>query len=342
MTMFGKKDIAYRVYSAKTKVNVFDLLYECGIDYGALKPILDECVAEKILATEDGKYYEFIGDGRMFSGQYGKHTESSLDCASGDDVPTETIEECEAEDADEPDEQDEDDDAFFRVLGEVTSDDDCDAAEWEFDDEEDIYTLTILRNEILRSMLRSLHVERKDGAFLTYVNALSLCGKDARFKFVHEGGRICLSDQGVALSLLKEDFALDEPMKAQAKRIAGEYGAEIIDGCLCIELKSKEQMLACLFRLCAAAERIAHIGDVQYKTEEEIPARYIRALRYVVKRGTASYVELHSEFGFAPSDIFMMVQWMEREGFVGPFDRETGGRKALLSVEEFECRFGKK
>lgn len=68
--MVEKKDIAYQVYRAKKKMNVFDLLYECGIAYEELKPLLDECVAEKILATDDGRNYEFIGDGRMFSAKY--------------------------------------------------------------------------------------------------------------------------------------------------------------------------------------------------------------------------------------------------------------------------------
>ena len=67
--MAEKKDIAYRIYQAKTKVSVFDLLYEYGIAYTALKPFLDEFVENKVLATEDGRYYEFIGDGRMFSGK---------------------------------------------------------------------------------------------------------------------------------------------------------------------------------------------------------------------------------------------------------------------------------
>lgn len=72
MNMDEKKDIAYRIYQAKARVCVFDLLYESGLRYGELKPILDEYVEEKILATEDGKYYSFIGDGRMFSGKYKK------------------------------------------------------------------------------------------------------------------------------------------------------------------------------------------------------------------------------------------------------------------------------
>lgn len=71
--MIEKQALLVAIYThEEEKVSIFDILYELSMPYEELKPILDECVADKTLTTEDGKYYTLTSEDAVFSEETGK------------------------------------------------------------------------------------------------------------------------------------------------------------------------------------------------------------------------------------------------------------------------------
>lgn len=360
--MAEKKDIAYRIYQAKTKVSVFDLLYEFGIAYTALRPILDEFVENKILATEDGKYYEFIGDGRMFSGKYKREQLQGFDNEQEKELQErraylearrrELIKKMQADlEADEENETEHDDDdeasldeaALFelRMAQKIMMGGSCIEDE---DEDNDSKLDDDLGKLVLKNIIESIAVNKRDDHYFIEINGIELCETDAKFELLPCDGKVYLCDQGATLCSLEETVELNDEVHEEAKRIAEENGAEFMDEKLCIEVASAEQTLACLFRLYTAMERVYHIGDTLPRKEKkaEVPKEFIEALEYVVRARKASIIDLHAEFGFAFHKIGLMLEWMEKEGFITSFNDVTKEREVLLTLEEFKRRFGKK
>lgn len=202
-----------------------------------------------------------------------------------------------------------------------------------------------LSGSILCSIREGAEVEKSDETYVVSVPQLDLCDTDAKFELFPRDGKVYLCDQRATFSRLEETVGLNDEVRSQAERIAKESGAEIIDEKLCVEVLSADRTLPCLFRLYALTERVLHIGDVLSREAEKqkvVPEEYIRALEYVVKSKKANIIDLHAEFRFGPNMIGLILEWMEKEGFITPFNYSEGGRKVLLTLDEFKRRFGKK
>ncbi len=364
--MAEKKDIAYRIYQAKTKVSVFDLLYEYGIAYTALKPVLDEFVGNKVLATEDGRYYEFIGDGRMFSGKHKRKQLQDFDNEKEKVLQErraylearrlELIKRMQA-DLDEDDEEDvtghnDDEEADLdlfelRMAQKIMLGSSSFEGEDEDEDKDnDSKPDDDLCKLVLKNIIETIAVNKRDDHYYIEINGVDLCKTDAKFELFPCNEKVYVCDQGATLCSLEETIEVDDELRKRMANIAAESGAVFIDEKLCVEVGSAEQTLACLFRLYAAMERVYHFKDSPLKEETEegeaIPEVYVKALEYIVKSGKVSMKDLHRELGFGLNTIRSMFEWMEKEGFITPFRNPEKNRKVLLTMEEFKRRFGKK
>ncbi len=390
--MIEKKDILYSIYLAEGKKSVFDLLYEFGITYKELKPILDEYAEKGMVASEDGRFYTFIGSGRMFSGKFRRENISRY---------TSTLMEWMENNEDDDDDDDDDDDfrfktrhvhgynfvrdreAFLRkekayreylesrkmdIMADVedeTEEDDEESSpkdaihecvkdilreaqenlsDHDDDDDNDDDNGNNLSGSILESLQDRFDVEKEDEKYVISVSGLDFCGAGAKFDLFPHGERVYLCDRGATFYVLEERGELTDEGREKAERIAAESEAEIMEGKLCIRVFSSEKTLACLFRLYALMMRVLHIKDVLSREAEKqkvVPEEYIRALEYVVKSRKANIIDLHAEFRFGPNMIGLILEWMEKEGFISPFNSSEDGRKVLLTMEEFKRRFGK-
>lgn len=353
-----KKDILYTIFRSETGTNVFDLLYESDLQYSELKPLLDEWVSQKILQTEDGRHYEFIGDGEMFStavpeekpeGTYEDGEDEYDDDEYDDD------EEYEDEYDDDEDDSDDEEDAEFarrqwmwesyhiaslwmriRTLNAKKQTMRASGVKHELDDD--------LSKYILDSLGGSITVNKEDDRYLIGIDGIDLCGTDAKFEIAVSGDKVYLSDQGATLCKAEETGPSDE-LLSQAEHAARENGVELIDGKLCVEISAAEHTLQCLFRLYAAMERVSRIKEaLPGPTDQDaaVPEEYLQALEYIVRTQKVSIIDLHAEFGCSPNTIGLMLMWMEEKGFITPLTSLKEGRKVLLTLDEFKRRFGKK
>ncbi len=72
--------------------------------------------------------------------------------------------------------------------------------------------------------------------------------------------------------------------------------------------------------------------------KEELP-RYIEALRFVAEKGEASISMLQRRFHFGYNTAGRAVEWMESNGYVGPFVGAVK-REVLITKEQFEREYG--
>ena len=77
------------------------------------------------------------------------------------------------------------------------------------------------------------------------------------------------------------------------------------------------------------------------KTEEntEVEEVFIEALRVVIKSNSASISMIQRKCGVGYNKAGKIVEWMEENGFISPFDGAKP-RKILITKEEFEEKFG--
>ena len=356
------KDILYQIYCSNTGVDVFDLLYETGLDYEELKPLLAQWTEQDILRTEDGKHYEFVGDEGMFSEEYkkehfGRHVDDLFqtlkDQLSDREDDTETSDRLSditnmrhaylearrqqilrmmAEQAEEDDEEDEDEDDGEIEVEKVD------------DDEDPLQEDDVLSRYISDGAKEGFSIFRFLDSIQIEVKGVELCGTDVKFNLFSHEGDVYFGDQGATLIRLHGAVDTDDDKVCdQIKRIAAESGVEIIDEELCVKAAATDRMFACLFRLYAAMMRIYHIKDLYpAAAEEEVPEDYIETLEHIVKNQEASIGDVFDQFGFAPHKIGAIFRWMEQEGFITPYNEATKERRVLLSLDEFKRRFGKK
>ncbi len=265
-----KKDILYTIYSAETGIDIFDLLYECSIGYGEVKPFLDEWVAQDLLKTEDGRRYKLIGDGRMFLGKH--REEDSLEErrvyleTRRQDLIRRMQEEMHADDEDgaEEDEDETEVDAldFDEYLNFIQKNMGGRSDVVDQDEENDFRLNDDLCKLVFKNIVEGIAISKQDDHCFIEIKGIELYETDAKFEIFPCDGKVYLWEQGATLCRLNENVVLTDEKLECAKHIAIESGSEIIGNMLCIEVHSKEQMLAYLLRLYATMERIWYMGDM--------------------------------------------------------------------------------
>lgn len=272
--MIPKKNVLYKIYQAKAKMSVFDLLYELGIEYQELKPILDEYVENRLLTTEDGKFYTFVGDGRMFSGKFqregaGQRAQNSIDpFAFG--INGKKKSECISNDNSE-----EEGETFMRqrkaylearraelfqsIREAINYNDDNDGSiNDEEGDEEDFC------DGIFCSIKDNFSVEKEQEKYIISVFGLDLGETDAKFELIQKNGKVYLCDQGATFFTLEETFGLNDDIREKVKKLVVENRAELMEDNLCVEVLSADRTLSCLFRLYAVMERVLHMESLAH------------------------------------------------------------------------------
>ena len=78
--------------------------------------------------------------------------------------------------------------------------------------------------------------------------------------------------------------------------------------------------------------------EATFKLKPPSP-EYVKALRLVVEKGSASIslLERHLKIGYTVAG--KMIEWMEANCYISPFDG-VWGRKVLLTMDEFKEQFG--
>jgi S-DNA-T family DNA segregation ATPase FtsK/SpoIIIE len=74
--------------------------------------------------------------------------------------------------------------------------------------------------------------------------------------------------------------------------------------------------------------------------DKGVEAVYIDALRFVVLTGTASISMIQRKCSIGFNKAGKIVDWMEANGYISPFDGGAKSRKVLLTKEEFAEKFG--
>jgi S-DNA-T family DNA segregation ATPase FtsK/SpoIIIE len=68
---------------------------------------------------------------------------------------------------------------------------------------------------------------------------------------------------------------------------------------------------------------------------------YIMALKIVISLGSASIAMIQRKCSVGYSRAGKIIEWMEKQGFISEFEGAKS-RRVLITMEEFEKRFGKR
>lgn len=88
--------------------------------------------------------------------------------------------------------------------------------------------------------------------------------------------------------------------------------------------------------------RVDFSGDstgVAEASDDEIDGYYIEALKIAIAQNSASISMIQRKCGIGFNKAGKIIDWMERNGYVSPFDGAKP-RKILITIEEFKKKFG--